>query len=384
MKKELLTYGMLALVFLGACNNADEKPTAQKEETGKTGSMKYAMTTSPWGMIGNDTVYQYTITNPSGIQVRLTNYGGTVTQLLVPDRNGKLGDVVLGYDQLDGYRQKDNPYMGCLVGRYANRIANASFVLDGKTYKLAANDHGNSLHGGLKGFDKVIWSAIPQEGDSSILFEYTSKDGEEGYPGNVTVEVMYTLEPDNSLRIVYTANTDHPTPVNLSNHSYFNLSAGSDPTILNHELQIEADLITAVDDQLIPTGEYQEVKGTPMDFTGGRIIGKDIAQVKGGYDHNWVLRRRDINPERVAYLYHQPSGRYMEVYTTEPGLQFYSGNFLDGRLTGKNGQKYVKHAGLCLEAQHFPDSPHQPEFPSTILNTHETYRQITLYKFSVK
>jgi aldose 1-epimerase len=304
---------------------------------------------------------------------------------MAPDKNGKLGDVVLGFNSFDGYLQKNNPFFGALVGRYANRIANAKFMLDGKTYTLANNDHGNSLHGGNKGFDKVVWSA-EKLGDSSLKLTYQSKDGEEGYPGNLNAQVIYTIRSDNSLKLEYTATTDKPTPVNLTNHCYFNLSAGEDSTILNHQLQLNADKYTPVNDKLIPTGKIENVKGTPMDFTTAKAIGKDIQNVKGGYDHNWIINPAGDGGLKLAATVYEPnSGRYMEVFTTQPGIQFYTGNFLDGSLMyTKNGQKYVQHGALCLETQHYPDSPNEPSFPGTILKPGETYRQITVYKFSTK
>ena len=337
-----------------------------------------------YGMIGADSVFQYTLTNKNGMVVKILNYGGTVTNIITPDKNGKMGNVILGYDSLSGYRQPGNPFFGSLVGRYANRIANAKFTLDGKEYTLAKNDGPNTLHGGLKGFDKVIWT-VKSFNDSGLLLSYSSKDGEEGYPGNFTADVMYSLSNDNDLKIEYTAVTDKATPVNLTNHSYFNLSAGADSTILDHELMLKAEKYTPVNKTLIPTGNIDDVKGTPMDFTTSKKVGRDIAQVPGGYDHNWVFQKPENRFDLVASLYHQPSGRYMEVRTTEPGIQFYSGNFLNSRLKNtRDGVKYVKHAGLCLETQHFPDSPNQPAFPNTILKPGETYQQITVYKFGTK
>jgi aldose 1-epimerase len=381
MKKYFL---LLVLPFIVvSCNNTPDKQIAEQKDTTLTKG-RYALTSTEWGSVGNDKVIQYTITNPGGMLVKIINYGATVTNILVPDKSGERGDIVLGFDSLAGYLQANNPYMGCIVGRYANRIANAKFTLDGKTYTLAANNNGNSLHGGLKGFDKVVWLAKPLPGDSSILFTYTSRDGEEGYPGDLQVEVIYTLGANNELKIEYTAQTNKPTPINLTNHSYFNLSAGKDSTILHHELMLKSDLITAVNDQLIPTGEFTEVKDGPMDFNQPKPIGRDISQVKGGYDHNWVLKREGIAAELIGSLYHPSSGRFMEIYTTEPGIQFYSGNFLNGTLIGKNGKAYVKHAGLCLETQHFPDSPNQKDFPSTILKPDELYKQTTIYKFSIR
>ncbi|HET9744240.1 MAG TPA: aldose epimerase family protein [Chitinophagaceae bacterium] len=337
-----------------------------------------------YGMVGTDSVFQYTLTNKNGMIVKVINYGGTVTDIITPDKNGNMGNVVLGYDSLAGFLQTGNPYFGCLVGRYANRIANAKFTIEGKEYTLAPNDNGNSLHGGNKGFDKVIW-AVKAASDSSLLLSYLSKDGEEGYPGNLSSDVMYTLGGDNSLKIEYVAVTDKPTPVNLTNHCYFNLSAGADSTILDHELLLKADKYTPVNDKLIPTGQIADVKGGPMDFTAAKKIGRDLAQVTGGYDHNWVLNMSGSNLEMMGSLYHVTSGRFMEVHTTEPGIQFYSGNFLDGTLKNtRDGKKYGKHAGLCLETQHFPDSPNQPAFPNTILQPGETYHHTTVYKFTIK
>lgn len=272
-----------------------------------------------------------------------------------------------------------------MVGRYANRIADATFTLDSVKYQLAANNNGNTLHGGLKGYDKVVWQMEPMAGDSSVKLTYASKDGEEGYPGNLTAVVIYTLTSNNGLMIDYKATSDKATPVNLTNHCYFNLSAGTDSTILDHELFLNASKFTEVNDKLIPTGVHKDVSAGPMDFTTPKPIGRDLAQVAGGYDHNWVINRKGTELELIGSLYHPASGRFMEVYTTEPGIQFYSGNFLDGTLNGaKNGKTYVKHAGLCLETQHFPDSPNHPDFPNTILRPGETYSHTSLYKFSTK
>ena len=337
-----------------------------------------------YGMIGADSVFQYTLTNKNGVVVKILNYGGTVTDIITPYKNGKMGNVVLGYDSLSGYLQTGNPYFGCLVGRYGNRIANAKFSLDGKEYALAANNGPNTLHGGLKGFDKVIW-IVKLFNDSSLLLSYSSKDGEEGYPGNLSVDVMYSLSDDNGLKIDYAAVTDKATPVNLTNHCYFNLSAGADSTILDHELMLKAEKYTPVNETLIPTGKIDDVKGTPMDFNTSKKIGKDIASVTGGYDHNWVINRSGNALELIASVYHAGSGRYMEVFTTQPGIQFYTGNFLDGTLKNtRNGMKYVKHAALCLETQHFPDTPNQPGFPSTLVKPGETFKSTTIFKFSTK
>ena len=366
--------------------NKEEEKKTDKAEVGLPYT-KFSVAEDGYGEVEGQKIAQYTLTNPSGMIVKIINYGGTVTDIIVPDKNGKAGNVILGYDSLAGFLQAGNPYFGCLVGRYANRIANAKFTLDGKEYKLAANNNGNTLHGGVKGFDKRVWKAsdINTDSVSAIKFSYDSEDGEEGYPGNLHSEVVYTLTKDNELKIGYAATTDKATPVNLTNHCYFNLSAGSDSTILDHELMLKANQYTPVNDKLIPTGKTDEVKGTPMDFTMVKKIGRDIGQVSGGYDHNWVLSRTGNNTEMIGSLYHAGSGRYMEVFTTEPGVQFYSGNFLDGTLKNtRGGVNYVKHAGLCLETQHFPDSPNQPAFPNTILRPGETYQHITVYKFSIK
>ena len=374
MKKQVFALLFAVTAFFTACNNNKADDTAAK----------FSITEKPFGVFENEAVTQYTLSNPAGMQVSIINYGGTITGILTPDKDKKMGDVVLGFDSLGGYLQKTNPYFGALIGRYGNRIAKGKFVLDHQTYQLPLNDHGNTLHGGLKGFDKVVWKATKLSGDSSLQLTYSSKDGEQGFPGNLDVTVVYTLGSDNALSIAYTATTDKATPVNLTNHAYFNLSGGKEPTILAHEVTIHADNYTAVDSLLIPTGLLPEVKGTPMDFTVAKAIGKDIDLVKGGYDHNWVLKRKGIELEQVASVYHPASGRLLEVFTTEPGLQFYTGNFLDSTLHGKNNQVYVKHAALCLETQHFPDGPNQPLFPNTILKPGETYKQLTKYKFSVK
>jgi aldose 1-epimerase len=349
--------------------------------TNKTSSVRQ----QKYGNADGKEVMQYTLSNAAGMEVKIINFGGTITNIMVPDSNGTFGDVVLGFDSMEGYLGKGNPYFGCITGRYANRIAKGKFTIDGKTYQLPVNNNGNTLHGGINGFNRKFWEAKLLPGDSSISFTYLSKDGEEGFPGNCNVEVIYSLSQNNELKIEYKATTDKPTPVNITNHSYFNLSAGKDSTILGHEIFINADKYVAVNNDLIPTSELPDVKGTSMDFTIPMAIGTDIAKVAGGYDHTYVLNKKDTSvPELAVSLHHPASGRYMELFTTEPGVQFYSGNFLDGSLTGKNGIKYVKHGGLALEAQHFPDSPNQPSFPNTILRPGETFNQTTIYKFSVK
>jgi aldose 1-epimerase len=303
--------------------------------------------------------------------------------LLVPDRTGKLGDIVLGYESLDSYI-KNSPYFGSIVGRYGNRIAKGLFTLDGVTYKLAVNNGQNHLHGGSKGFDKVVWKAEPvrEAGAAGVKLTYLSRDGEEGYPGNLSVTVVYSLTDENELRISYEAVTDRPTPVNLTHHSYFNLAGEGD--ILGHELVVNAESYTPVDAGLIPTGEIRPVKGSPFDFTTPHAIGERIARVEGGYDHNFVLRGGGGRLDLAARVFEPKSGRVMEIRTTEPGLQFYSGNFLDGTITGKGGRVYSKHAGFCLETQHFPDSPNRPGFPSTILRPGSVYKSLTVHRFSAK
>ena len=337
------------------------------------------------------TVDLYTLTNTNGMTVKITNYGGIVTSIFVPDENGNLGDVVLGYDNLEGYL-KNNPYFGCIIGRYGNRIARGKFTLNGKNYMLATNNEPNHLHGGVKGFDKVIWAAKEIKGENTVGLEltYLSKDGEEGYPGNLSVKVSYTLTNDNALQIDYQASTDQPTIVNLTNHSYFNLKdAGASP-ILDHELMLDADYFTPVDSTLIPTGKLRAVAGTPFDFKkSAKIcarIGADDEQIKFGlgYDHNFVLNGNAGELKLAGKLIESTTGRVVEVWTTEPGIQFYSGNFLDGSITGKNGTVYSYRHGLCLETQHYPDSPNQPNFPSTVLNPGEKYQTTTVYKFLVE
>lgn len=379
MKSKIITASLLA--FCIACNSSDEPKKEQEKEMEK----KPTITEKPFGTYEGKPVTEYTLTNNNGMQVSIINYGGTMTKIITPDKSGAMGDVITGFESLDGFTQKGVPYFGALIGRYGNRIANAKFTLDGTEYKLAGNDGGNSLHGGNKGYDKVYWNIEKMAGDSSLKLTYLSKDGEEGYPGNLNVQVIYTLSSDNGLKLDYTATTDKATVINLTSHGYFNLSGGKDSTILNHELMLKADKYTPVNAKLIPTGAMDPVAGGPMDFTAAKTIGKEIAQVNGGYDHNWILNRTGNDLEHVATLFDPGSGRQMEVWTTEPGIQFYSGNFLDGSLKdGKGGAKYVKHGALCLETQHYPDSPNQSAFPSTVLKPGETYHHTTVYKFSTK
>ena len=340
----------------------------------------------PFGSLPDGTAVElYTLTNSQGLRARLITYGAILVSLEVPDRQGHLGDIVLGYDSLDAY-VKNNPYFGAIVGRYGNRIAKGRFALNGAVYQLAENNGENHLHGGWKGFDKVVWAAEPVKGADAVgvKFTYLSQDGEEGYPGNLSVTVIYTLTNSDELKISYEAATDKATPVNLTHHSYFNLAGPGGGDVLGHELMLNADRFTPVDDGLIPTGELAPVKGTPMDFTAPMTIGSRLAEVKGGYDHNYVLTSGGGTLALAARVYEPKRGRGMEISTSEPGIQFYSGNFLDGTITGKSGLVYRKYNGFCLETQHFPDSPNKPNFPSTILNPGQKYSSLTIHKFFVK
>jgi aldose 1-epimerase len=327
----------------------------------------------------------FTLTNANGVKVKLTNYGGTITELWVPDNKGTTGDIVLGFDSLKEY-ETTSPYFGCIVGRYANRIAHGKFMLDNVEYQLATNNNGNHLHGGIKGFDKRVWSAKSFKGTDSVgvKLTYLSKDGEEGYPGNLLATVVYSLNNRNELQINYEATTDKQTIVNLSHHSYFNLAGAGNGTVRGHELTINADTYTVIDSTLIPTGELRVVDGTPLDFRIPHAIGERIVNVAGGYDHNFVINRNMCGvPILAATVIEPASGRKMEVWTTDLGLQFYSGNFLDGSIRGKGGKVYNQHDGFCLEAQHYPDSPNHSDFPSVVLRPGGKYRQTTIYKFFV-
>jgi aldose 1-epimerase len=349
------------------------------------------ITKEPFGtMADGREVEHYALTNDSGMQASITPYGGIVTSLLVSDRDGRFSDVVLGFDTLDGYLA-GHPYFGALVGRYGNRIAGGRFTLDGTTYQLARNNNGNHLHGGVVGFDKAVWGAAPEfhPDGPRLRLNHVSLDGDEGYPGRLEITVDYTLTQDNELRIDYRATTDKPTIVNLTNHSYFNLRGTGSCDILGHEVQINADHFTPVDESLIPTGEIRSVEGLPMDFrqpgTIGSRIGEEDEQLLfgNGYDHNFVLNESVGGLNLAARVSEPTSGRVMEVSTTEPGVQFYTGNFLDGTLTGKGGQVYGQRCAFCLETQHFPDSPNRPDFPTTVLRPGTDYKSTTIYRFSV-
>ncbi len=345
----------------------------------------------PFGKMPDGTpVDLYTLRNNKGAEVRISTYGGTVVSLKVPDRTGKLGDLVLGYDNLEGYL-KVSPYFGCLVGRYGNRIAKGRFTLNGQEVTLATNNGPNALHGGLKGFDKVVWQQpkiLAKPAGPGLELSYLSKDGEEGYPGNLSVTAAYTLTEDNALELEYTATTDKDTVVNLTQHSYFNLACKGD--ILKHKVTIPAERFTPVDNTLIPTGELRPVEGTPFDFRKPTAIGARINQVDeqlkfaNGYDHNWVINKPTGELGLVARVVEPTSGRVLEVLSTEPGLQFYTGNFLDGSITGKAGWVYQFRSAFCLEPQHYPDSPNHPNFPSVVLKPGQVYRNTIVYRFSVE
>lgn len=386
MKNKLFLYALVAL-SLASCNqNAEQKKPEIKDMTQKSSIEKSSFGKTKDGVA----LDLYTLKNEAGMTVAITNYGGTIVTWTAPDKNGKYEDITLGCDSIGGY-EKGVPFFGALIGRYGNRIAKGKFNLEGKTYTLATNNGANHLHGGIKGFDKVVWTATPVEGNEPALkLTYTSKDMEEGYPGNLSVEVVYTLQKDNALKIEYSATTDKTTVVNLTNHAYFNLS-GDFNSILDHEVALNCDKFLPVDKTLIPTGVLQPVAGTPFDFTKSFKIGARIndtlnEQIKfgGGYDHAWILTDA-TNALRLAATVTEPTtGRVMEVLTTEPAIQFYTGNFLDGTIVGKGGIIYKKRSGLCLETEHYPDSPNQSKFPTTTLKPKETYKTTTVYKFSVK
>jgi aldose 1-epimerase len=348
------------------------------------------LTTSNFGQTENGiSVELYTLTNNQGMQASITNYGATLVSLEVPDRVGKVHDVTLGFDSLEAYQQ-GSYFFGCIVGRYANRIAGGKFMLFGKTFVLEQNEGNNHLHGGSNGFDKAVWQAAKRNNgpEPALILKHLSRDGEGGYPGNLSITVTYRLTDANELKIDYKAQTDRPTVINLTHHAYYNLAGAGAGDISGHRMAIFADHFTPVDRHLIPTGELRRVAGTPLDFRqpveiGARIAAEDEQLLLGnGYDHNWVLNKEEGVLDIAARVIEPRSGRIMEVYTTEPGIQFYTGNFLDDHIAGKEGQIYSRRGGFCLETQHFPNSPNQPEFPTTILNPGDTYRQTTIYRFS--
>jgi aldose 1-epimerase len=385
--------GLLVLAS-GALVGCSAQPSSNNASDGAPSSSlpKATLTRAPFGTAADGTAVElFTLANGRGMEVRTMPYGATIVSIRVPDRNGRAGDVVLGFDTYDEYITKKPPYFGAVVGRYGNRIAKGRFTLDGHTYQLATNNGPNHLHGGNKGFDKAIWHAEPFERDGGVgvVYTLTSHDGDEGYPGTLEAKVTYTVTPTNELTVDYEATTDKPTPVNLTQHTYFNLAGEGSGDILKHVLTIDADRFTPVDATLIPTGELAPVAGTPFDFRTptaiGSRIGADNPQLKnaGGYDHNWVLNRAGAGVLHAVRLEDPASGRTLDVSTTEPGLQFYSGNFLDGTITGKSGHAYAKHAALCLETQHFPDSPNHPTFPTTIVKPGTPYTSHTVFAFGV-
>jgi aldose 1-epimerase len=377
--------GTLAAFALGACSSKPNPETTTPPTP--TATMKKV----PFGKLHDGTAADlFTLTNANGVSATITTYGGRVVSLMVPDKKGTFGDVVLGFDTLDGYLA-ENPYFGALIGRYGNRIGKAQFTLDGKVYKLAANDGPNTLHGGKIGFDKVLWTAadLTSKEAASLELRYTSKDMEEGFPGELVSIVTYTLTGQNELKLEYKATTNRATVLNLTNHTYWNLAGAGEGDILGHHLMIAASKFTPVDKTLIPTGEIKSLDGSPLDFRNSTAIGeridKDDPQLKfgKGYDHNFCIDAADGTLKRCALVNDPASGRSMEVQTTQPGVQFYTGNFLDGTLKGKGSKVYGRRSALCLETQHYPDSPNKPNFPTTELKPGEEYKYTTVYKFSV-
>jgi aldose 1-epimerase len=403
LHRSILTVLSLAFfAFFAGCDRseapqrADESseapaagPATDVAEAAST-AVKANVTRAPFGAAPDGTnVELFTMTNAGGMQVEATNYGGTVTSIKVRDRSGALGDVALGFSSMEGYRD-NSPYLGVIVGRYANRIARAQFKLEGRTYKLPANDGPNTLHGGVKGFDKVAWKAEPFErpGEVGVVLTHVGPDGDQGFPGTLSARVTYTLTDRNEFAIDYYATTDKTTVVNLTQHTYFNLAGEGSGPVLDHQLTLNADRYTPVDSKLIPTGELANVDGTPFDFRTAHAIGERIhadhpqLKIGKGYDHNFVINRQNDALVLAARVEEPTTGRVMEVHTTEPGVQLYTGNHLDGKLMGKAGKAYGERGGFCLETQHFPDSPNKPSFPSTTLKPGEEYRSRTVYAFS--
>ena len=386
MKKYGLQFLLLSGLFLASCNGSKDQKTdsSVSEMEGSISKASFGITKS------GAAIDRYTLRNKNGVEVSVINYGGIITSIMVPDKDSLFEDVVLGFDSLSNY-EKENPFFGALIGRFGNRIAKGEFTLDGNRYKLAKNNGANHLHGGPMGFHKAVWNIeeSPSQEGKAVKLSYLSKDMEEGYPGNLQVEVTYTLTDSNELKVDYKATTDKKTVLNLTQHSYFNLSGNTKRDILDQVLTLHADKFLPVDKTLIPTGEMKPVSGTPFDFTAPRRIGEHIndndEQLKYGlgYDHCWVLNAGD-SPRQAAKLYDPESGRIMEISTSEPAIQFYSGNFLDGSLTGKQNTPYKYRTGLCLETQHFPDSPNQPSFPTVELKPGEVYQSHTVFKFLVQ
>ena len=396
MKKQtsLFTLLFFAGLLLSGCKNTSESEQNNTNTNEELNQTAMRIEKSDFGQTATgEAVQKYTITNDQGLEMSVISYGGIITDLKVPDKNGNYQDVVLGLDSVSQY-ENGSPYFGAIIGRYGNRIANSKFSLDGEEYQLEANDGPNSLHGGNKGFDKVVWNVEEStNADSATLkLTYTSPDGEGGFPGNLETTVTYTLNSDNELIIKYEATTDKKTVVNLTQHSYFNLSGDFSKKITDHIVEINADEYLPVNQTLIPTGEIRPVEGTPFDFTEPTAVSKGMEQEKTneqlkrgpGFDHCWVLNNQDSGVRFAASAYDPDSGRFMEVYTNEPAMQFYTGNFLDGTLPAKGGGTYGKRTGFCMETQHYPDSPNQDDFPSTVLEPGETYTSQTSYKFSVK
>lgn len=381
MKKIFLP--LIALMpLLWSCQNGNENSQSSKDSTSISSSEK-AISTTPWGNYDNQQIYQYTLNNGKGSIVTLSNFGATITGWTFPDKEGKEDQILVGFDSLSTYLEHP-PYFGATIGRFGNRINKGKFSLEGKNYSLATNDGPNHLHGGNKGFDKVVWEVkIPDSTKPAIDFHYVSKDGEEGYPGNLDVTVHYVLTENNELKITYDATTDKPTIINMTNHAYFNLSGNLENTVLGETFQINADKYTPVKD-LIPTGELLTVKGTPFDFTSPHLIGERIAKVDSCYDHNFVLNTGGDISKIAATISDPKTGYVLNVYTTQPGIQFYTSSYLDGKFVGHNNQKAVKFAGATLETQHFPDSPNQPRFPSVELKPGEKYHEETIYQIGVK
>jgi aldose 1-epimerase len=373
-QRKLGRFASLVLLLCLTAVVAYAQASVTKESFGKTST--------------GENIDLYTLRNTRGMETKITNFGGIVVSLTAPDRNGTFADVVLGFSDLDNY-QKQGPYFGAIIGRYANRIAKGRFKLNGVEHKLAVNNGENHLHGGIKAFDKVVWTGKETKtaAGPAVTLSYLSKDGEEGYPGNLRVTVVYTLTNNNELKIAYTATTDKDTVINLTHHSYFNLLGEGNDTILNHQLTINGNRFLPTDAGSIPTGELRSVKGTPFDFLTPNTIGARIEQADEqlklgkGYDHTWIINGRAGTLRHAATVYEQSTGRMMQVWTTEPGMQFYTGNFLDGTLTGKSGKLYPRRSGFCLETQHYPDSPNQPSFPTTTLKKGATFRSTTIYKF---